>query len=159
MTHHRLAVIAATACCAATLCAAGPFDQLKGKVKEGMYEYKMDMDMGQVPGMPPGMGKQTMTVQHCVTPEDIEKGRMGRGGGPRGEGGLPENCEVKNMNVSGNAASYTMDCKPPREMHVDNKIMFTSDGYKMDMKMSMNQGGRMMNMTQHMEARYLGPCK
>ena len=25
-------------------------------------------------------------------------------------------------------------------------------------KMAMNQGGRMMNMTQHMEARYLGPC-
>ena len=158
MTNHRIAVLAAAACCAATLCAAGPFDQFKSKVKEGMYEYKMDMDMGQVPGMPPGMGKQAMTIKHCVTAEDIEKGRMGRGGGPRGESGMPENCEVNNMKVSGNTASYTMDCKPPREMHADNKITFTSDGYKMDMKMAMNREGRAMNMTQHAEAKYVGPC-
>ena len=46
----------------------------------------------------------------------------------------------------------------PHEMTADNKITFASDGYKMDMKMAMNQGGRPMNMTQHMEARYVGPC-
>jgi hypothetical protein len=56
-----------------------PSIAFKGKVKEGMYEYKMEMDMGQMPGLPPGMGKQSCTMQHCVTAQDIEKGRMGKG--------------------------------------------------------------------------------
>ena len=149
-----LAVVVASACTAA---AAGPFDQFKGKMKEGLYEYKMEMDMGQVPGMPPGMGKQNMTFQKCLTPQDIEKGQMGRGGGRDGK--MPENCEVKNFNMSGNTASYTMVCKPPNEMTADNKITFTGEGFKMDMKMSMNQGGQVMNMNQRMESKYLGPCK
>jgi hypothetical protein len=138
---------------------AGPFDAFKGKVKEGMYEYKMEMDMGAVPGMPPGMkGPMSHTFQRCVTPEDVERGEMGKG---REGKGMPENCEVRDMKMSGNTASYTMECKPPRAMKAENNITFTGDGWKMDMKMAMAQGpgGQPMNMTQHMEARYLGPCK
>ena len=44
-------------------------------------------------------------------------------------------------------------------MKADNKITFTGDGFNMDMKMAMNQGGQVMNMTQRMEGRYIGPCK
>ena len=44
-------------------------------------------------------------------------------------------------------------------MRAENRMTFTSDGYKMDMKMQMEQRGQAMNMTQHMEAKYLGPCK
>ena len=142
--------------CSTAAIAANPFDAFKGKMKEGMYEYKMEMDMGQVPGLPAGMGKQSITFQKCLTPQDIEKGEMGRGGR---DGKAPENCEVKNFNMSGNTASYTMTCTKPNEMTADNKITFRGDGFSMDMKMSMNQRGQMMNMTQHMESRYLGPCK
>jgi len=145
------AVLAAAFCSAAW---AGPFDAFKGKMKPGMYEYKMDMDMGQMPGMPPGMGKQSHTFQHCVTNEDIERGEMNRQEGRN----APKNCEIKNMQVSGNTATYQMVCSQPHEMTADNKVTFRSDGYQMDMKMAMNQGGRPMNMTQHMEAHYLGPC-
>jgi hypothetical protein len=147
----------ALACLASTVAAAGPFDQFKGKMKEGMYEYKMEMDMGQMPGMPAGMSpKQNMSFQKCLTAQDIEKGEMGRGAR---DGKMPENCEVKNFNMSGNTATYTMECKGERPMKADNKITFASDGYKMDMKMQMTQGGQAMNMAQHMEAKYLGPCK
>lgn len=143
---------------AATLCStaawAGPFDAFKGKMKPGMYEYKMDMDMGQMPGMPPGMGKQSHTFQHCVSPEDIQRGEVNRSEGRN----APKNCEIKNMQVSGNTATYQMVCSQPHEMTADNRITFGGDGYKMDMKMTMNQGGHPMNMTQHMEARYVGPC-
>src|SRR5438477_2017279 len=142
----------ALACLASAVAVAGPFDQFKGKVKEGNYQYKMEMDMGQMPGMK----NQTMTFDHCVTAEDIEKGRMGRGAR---EGKMPENCEVKNMNVSGNTASYTMECKGERLMKADNNITFVSDGYKMDMNMQMQMQRQTMNMKQHMEAKYLGPCK
>lgn len=131
---------------------AGPFDQFKGKMKEGMYEYKMQMEM---PGMPAGMAPQGHTFRKCLTKEDIDKGQMGRGGR---DGQMPENCEVKNFKMSGNTASYTFVCKGEQEMTADNKIVFSDNGYKMDMDMSMNRGGQTMKMKQHMEGKYLGPC-
>ncbi len=149
--------IVAAACCAlaAATAFAGPFDQFRGKMKPGMYEMKMDMDMGAVPGMPPGMGKQSHTMQHCVTQEDLDKGAFSRG--RDGKGGPNESCEVKNMKVSGNTATYQMECTKPK-MTADNRITFTGDGYTMDMKMAMDQGGRMMNMSQHIESKLIGPC-
>ena len=155
MRTARLAALACAACCTAALAADNPFDQFKGKMKEGLYDYKMEMDMGAIPGMPPGMGKQNMNFQKCVTAQDIEKGHMGRGGR---DGKMPETCEIKNFKMSGNTASYTMTCKEP-PMSADNQITFASDGFKMDMKMAMSQGGQMMNMTQRFEGKYLGPCK
>lgn len=152
MTIRYLIVACATISAAAI---AGPLDGLKGKMKEGMYEYKMDMNMGEVPGMPPGMGKQSRTFQKCVTAQDIERGQMARG--PEREGKAPE-CDIKNVNQSGNTTSYTMECKQPK-MTADNKITFSGQDFTMDMKMGMDQGGRMMNMTQHTEGKYLGPCK
>src|SRR5438270_10424545 len=91
--------IAATFACAAQA-ADNPFEALKGKIKPGLYEYKMEMSG--VPGMPPGMGQHTM--QHCVTPEDIQRGQVGRQEkGPRGE-----SREMKDFHVSGNSATYKM---------------------------------------------------
>ena len=166
MTRSPLAVAACAAALALPSLSQAQFEQFKGKMKEGMYEYKMDMDMGQVPGMPPGMSKQSRTFQHCVTAEEIERGKMGKSGNER----MPENCEIKDFKMSGNTASYRMACKgtgadgrnakgPPMDMTADNVITFRDGGYSMDMKMAMDQGGRPMNMTQHMEGRYLGPCK
>jgi hypothetical protein len=154
MRIQRFFALAACAFAGATLAADNPFESFKGKIKEGMYEYKMEMDMGAIPGMPAGMGKQNMTFQKCVTHQDVEKGQMGRGAGRDGK--MPEGCEFKNFKQSGNTASYSMVCT---NMSADNQITFMPDGYKMDMKMAMNREGKAMNMTQHMESRYLGPCK
>jgi hypothetical protein len=66
---------------------------------------------------------------------------------------------VKNFNMSGNTATYTTVCKGDPAMTIDAKITFIDAGYNMDMKMAMNQGGQVMNMTQKMESRYLGACK
>ncbi len=138
----------------AAVAADNPFEAFKGKMKEGLYEYKMEMDMGAMPGMPPGMKPQNMTFQHCVTAKDIEKGSVGKGR----DGKMPENCEIKNFNMSGNTATYTMVCKGKQDMSADNRITFANDGFKMDMKMAMNHGGQVMNMNQKMEGKYLGPC-
>ena len=149
-TKHLVAL----ACSAvATLTMAAGLDQLKGKMKEGMYEYKMEMDMGAMPGLPPGMGKQTMSFQKCLTAQDIEKGQMGKSD-RKGS----EQCELKNVNVSGNTATYTMICKQP-DMTADNKIVYSGDGFVMDMNMTMNDRGQPMKMKQHMEGKYMGPCK
>ena len=151
MTKTRFLAIACAAVSAAAI--AGPFDSLKGKLKDGMYEYKTEVDMSAMPGVPPGMAKQSSTTQHCVRPQDIEKGQMGRG--PDRDGKAPA-CEIKNFSQSGNNATYTMVCK---EMTADNKITFTGEGFNMDMKMAINEGGTAFNMTRHVEGRYLGPCK
>ncbi len=124
-----------------------------------MYETKVDMDMGQIPGMPPEMAakmsKQSFTHQHCVTKQDIEKGAMGKG---RDGKGANESCEMKDMKVSGNTATYRMECSNPK-MTADSKVTFSGNGYMMDMDMAMDRGGQMMKMKQHMESKYLGPCK
>lgn len=156
----KKALLAAAACAAIALpaLAQAQFEQLRGKMKPGLYEYKMDMDMGAMPGVPPGMGKQSHTMQHCVTEQDMEKGRMGGGDKSR----MPENCEVKDFKMSGNTATYRMECKKGRggDMSTDNKITFHDGGYTMDMKMNMAQGpgGQPMTMNQHMEGKYLGAC-
>ena len=136
----------------ATAFAAGPFgDAFKGKMKPGLYEVRMEMEM---PGMPQGMGKQQMTMQNCVTAEDLEGGKLGRS-----EQQKMEQCEVKNFKMSGNTASYTTVCKGNMDMTADTTVTFAGDNYKMDMKMRMNQGGQVMNMHQKMDGRYLGACK
>jgi hypothetical protein len=151
----KIAILLVAALAATTAVAQSPMNAMKGKMKDGLYSYKMEMDMGQMPGMPAGMGKQTMNFQHCITPQDIEKGELGKGREDR----KPANCEVKDFKMSGNTASYKMVCKGETAMTADNTITFVPDGYKMVMKMAMDQGGQKMNMTQNMEAKYLGPCK
>ena len=141
-----------TACAAAfastAAFAAGPFDGFKGKMKPGLYETKMEMDM---PGMPQGMGK-SMTHQHCVTQTDIDSGQAGKG--PQSKG--PQDCEIKDFTMSGNTANYKVECKSGTK--VDTKMTFSDNGYQVENKMAMNQGGQVMNVTQKMDSRYIGPC-
>jgi hypothetical protein len=155
MKSNRLLVIAA--CTAAGLAASAiaadnPFAAFKGKVKPGLYDYKMEMDMGNMPGMPPGMGKQTMNMQNCVTPEQIE-----RGGWDNPKDRQRTDCEYRNFKMSGNSATYTMECKKPA-MKADVAMVFGNDSFKMDMQMNMDHQGQPMKMNQKMEAKYVGPC-
>jgi hypothetical protein len=150
----KIAAVTATAFCLAATCAvAGPFDAFKGKMKPGLYEMKMDMDMSGNPNIPPQYAKQSHTVQHCVTEQDVEKGAFSRGR----DGKAPDSsCEIKDMKTSGNTATYSMVCP---KMKADTRMTFTDAGYTMDMKMTMDQGGGAMTMNQHMESRLVGPCK
>lgn len=150
----KTAIVLAAALAATGALAQSPADAMKGKMKPGLYNYKMEMDMGQVPGMPAGMGKQTMNMQHCVTQKDIEQGQVGKGR----DGKANSNCEMKDFKMSGNTATYKMVCKGEGAMTADNKITFVSDGFDMTMKMAMDRGGQKMNMTQNMQGRYAGPC-
>ena len=139
-------IAAIAACFTGAAFAASP-DALKGKIKPGLYEYKMEMRG--IPGMPPGMGNHTM--QHCVTQEDVERGEVGRKDSK-------SECDMKDLNVSGNTATMRMECKNGTQMH--GKMTFRSDGYTMDNEMEMpaRKGGEAMHMQQHLDARYLGPC-
>ncbi|MGE5615551.1 MAG: DUF3617 domain-containing protein [Bacillota bacterium] len=152
-THAAaLAVVVAFASAAS---AADPFEHLRGKIKPGLYEYKSQMDMSNVPGMPPGMTRPPVTFTHCVTEEDIAKGRMNRN--PRDpESGTQ--CDFTNVKTSGNTTSYTMVCTGRSRMKADMVMTFTGDGWNGDMTMNMEQNGHPMTMKQHMETRYKGAC-
>lgn len=162
MKSAALLVLAGAACMSLSAAAAdNPFEAFKSKMKPGMYSYDMTMDMGAVPGMPPGMGKQSRTFEHCVTPEDISRGEVGKGGK-----GMPENCEIKDFKSSGNTVDYTMACKPstngkgpPGGMQAHSHMTFQDGGYTMDMEMQGGGGpsGHPMQMKQHIVAKYLGP--
>ena len=147
-----LATVFATTAVAAF--AQNPMEAFKGKVKEGLYAYKIDMDMGQMPGIPAALAKQTINIQNCVTKQDIESGQLGK----RQEGKNASDCQVKDFRMSGNTASYRMVCGGESQMTADTLITFTSDGYRMNMKMAMNRGGRVVNMNQVAQAKYLGAC-
>ena len=148
-------VIAALACSIAlpALAQDNPFAGMKGKMKEGQWEYRMEM--GAVPGMPPGMKMPPMTFNKCLTSKDIEQG----GAGQR-EGKMPEHCKVSNMKISGNNASYTMECTKDPKMKADVKMTFQGDSFTMKQDVVMDRGGgQMMPMSQTMTGRYLGACK
>ncbi len=154
MRTTRIALLACLAVAATPFAMAQDTSFFKNKAKAGQYEYKMDMDMSGMAGMPPNMGHQTFTTQHCLTQEDIDKGTMSKGRDPKEN----NDCAIKNLQSSGNSASYTMSCTKPRKMDADVKINFVGDGYHMDMKMNMAEpkSGQVMSMTQHMDAKYLG---
>lgn len=145
--------LAAACMLAAPLAFAGPFDAFKGKMKPGLYENKIEMDMGNVPGMPPGMGKQSTTHQHCVTEKDIEDGGIGKGTARNKDG----ECKIEDVKSSGNSVTYKMVC--PKGTTGETRMTFTGNGYVSDTTMNIDQGGQKMTMKQHMEGKYLGACK
>jgi hypothetical protein len=151
MNATRLLALTAAGSISCIAFAAGELAQLSTKMKEGLYEYKMTME---IPGMPAGMQKAPHTFQHCVTKQDLDEGKIGKA-----REGMDKNCEIKDFKMSGNTASYTMECKGESAMKADNKITFGDNTFVMDMKAQMNQRGQVMNMTQHMEGKYLGACK
>ncbi len=163
MKSRALIAFAGAACLSLFAAAAdNPSDAFKTRIKPGMYSYEMTMDMGAMPGMPPGMAKQNHTFQHCVTPEEISRGEIGKGGR-----GMPENCEMKNFTSGGNMMDYTLACKPSTTgtgphggMQSHNHMTFDNSGYVMDMDMQGGGGpsGQPMHMKQHVVAKFLGDC-
>jgi hypothetical protein len=148
----RLALALAAALALPALAADNPFAGMKGKMREGMWQYTMEM--GNVPGMPQGMKMPPMTFSRCLTAQDIEQG-----GATQREGKMPEGCSVKNMKMSGNTASYTMECTKDPKMKSDVNMTFQGDGFTMKQDMEMDRGGQMMKMQQTMTGKYTGPCK
>lgn len=146
--------LAAACILAAPLAFAGPFDAFKGHMKPGMYESKVEMDMSGMAGLPPGMGKQSHTHQHCITQKDIDDGSVARQG--RQGKGKEGDCEIKDVKISGNTGTYRMVCP---NMTGDTKITFNGNGYVTDMVMVSDHGGQKMTMKSHSESKYLGACK
>jgi hypothetical protein len=155
-TYHthmkKLLSAAALACVFATpaLAQNNPFAGMKGKMKEGEWEYTMKMSM---PGMPGG-GMTMPGFRQCVTAAQIEKGGVGQK-----DGQMPDGCSVRNVKVAGNTASYTMECTKDPKMVSDVNMTFSGDTFSMKQNTTMDQGGQKMQMVNDMTGKYVGPCK
>ncbi len=149
MKRTLLAALAASTLAAPALAQDNPWAGFKGKLKEGNWEYKMQMEG--VPGMPAGMG--AMTFNRCLTAKDVDQG-----GFAQRDNKMPDGCTVKDMKVAGNGATWKMVCVKDPRMVVDSTMTFGGDSFTMKQNMQMNQGGQVMNMTQNMTGRLVGPC-
>ena len=145
-------LIAASCCalCFPALAADNPFAGMKGKMKEGQWEYTMKMQM---PGMPGG-GMTMPGFRQCVTADQIEKGSVGQK-----DAKMPDGCTIRNVKVSGNTANYTMECTKEPKMVSDVTMTFAGDTFTMKQNTTMDQGGQKMQMVNDMTGKYIGPCK
>lgn len=134
---------------------------MKGKMKEGLYETTVQSNM---PGMP--AGAQAFKAQQCVTKEDIERGNAKT----FNQEAMKQNssCEMKNVKQSGNTASYDMVC-PKEGMSASTQLTFSDYNVKgvtttkftgEQMKNVPPQvAAAMGNMKSTFETKYIGPCK
>ena len=105
----------------------------------------------EVQGMPGGM--PATKLQHCYKAEDIKDLRKT----------VPKQtnskCDVADWKQSGNTVTYSMSCSGPTAATMTGNMTYAGDRYSGSSKISMNQGGRMMHMTQKFDARRIGDCK
>ena len=116
-------------------------------MKPGLWEMTMSMEMQGMPGgMPPAK------LQHCYKAEDVKDLRRT----------VPQQtnskCKVDDWKESGNTVSYTMSCTSPAAT-MTGRMTYAGDRYTGNAKISMNQGGQMIHMTQKFDAHRIGDCK
>ena len=128
------------------LVAASGLAQAAPVIQAGLWEVTARMEM---PGMPAGAGQHT--TQICYRPSDVADASKT----------VPKNknCEVKDYKLSGNTASWRMECHGETEMTGTGTFTYAGNSYSGTTKFVMKQGGRTMNMAQSYSARRIGDCK
>jgi Protein of unknown function (DUF3617) len=143
---------------ASAFVSSGAYAQLdlKGKMKEGMYETTVTIDML---NMPKGANKP-ISSKHCVTKEELEKGKGDMfGGANKGQ----SSCEMKNVKQSGSTASYDMIC-PKEGIETSTQITFGGDSMKgatttkMTGEMAKKVPPQFQTSKSTFETKYLGAC-
>lgn len=117
----------------------------KGKVAEGQYEVRSDMDLSGVPGVPPDKRKATETRSRCVTRQEIDNG-ISAGG----------DCTVTRYTESPGAARVLMACKDGRAS--DMKYTFSREGFASEATTTGKEGGKTFTSVFRSNAKLIGPC-
>jgi hypothetical protein len=112
------------------------------RMKPGMWEYSMKMEM---PGMPMVMPPQG--YQHCLSQKDVDEHKQF-------QSDRQKDCEISNLKQTAGSASFDMACKDGTTGHAD----YTFGGETMTGKTAMKmKNGQQMNM--NMSAKRTGDCK
>ena len=137
---------------AALLLAAGaagaqpsPSGIFKGKVAEGLYEVKSEIDLTGVPGVPRDKQKSAETRSRCVTRQEIDQGVS-----------AGADCSVTRYTEAGNTARILMACKDGRTS--DMKYAFGPDGFTSDTTTTGKEGGKAFVSVFRSKATRVGPC-
>lgn len=125
---------------------APPKDIFKGRIKEGLYETRTEIDMSAVPGVAKGAQKQTQTQQRCVTRAEIDKGMSS-----------DKNCPITTHKVAGNVVEFGADCTDGSKTSM--RMTFGATGYEAEMKSVGSKGGKPYQSMIRSQSRYLGACK
>jgi hypothetical protein len=118
-------------------------------MQAGMWEITTKTEM---PGMPMAIPPQTM--RHCYTQKDVEDGK-----GAVSRGSDDKNCQVKDYQLKGNGATWTLECRGENAMTGTGTMTFGANSYTGGMKMKMEQGGQTMDMTMSWSGTRVGECK
>ena len=135
-----IAALAAVAVSAAEQQPAGAF---KGKVKPGLYENRVELDMGTKDG------KKVSTAQRCLTDADIDKLALESNA----------SCKTTDFKIAGDTATFRVTCKGVQEMVSDVEIAYNAKGYVTSSTGTMKAAGSApVKMSQLVVSRYLGAC-
>lgn len=118
-------------------------------MREGLWEITMKVEMA---GMPQQMPPQTL--QHCVTKQDLENPQKMA----MGPGSKDSKCEVTDHRMQGNTATWKMACRGEHPMTGSGIVTYSGTSYSGTNRMTMQQGGKTMDVTMSYTGRHLGPC-
>ena len=127
-----------------------PAPPLKGKIKPGLYEMKIEADMGTMPGVPAEQKKQVSTRQQCLTAADVDK---------LTEESAP-NCKTSGLKTLADGATFRVTCTGGQEMTADVRINYSNVGYVTESKVSMKpaKDAPVATMSQRVTSKYVGAC-
>lgn len=120
-------------------------DVYKGRVKEGLYEVRTDVDLSGVPAVAKEKQKSTHTRQRCFAREHLERGI---------EAG--KDCEVKSYKATDTSASIVMACKDGSVSEM--KLSFKPSGFTTETRTTGKEDGKPFVAAFREEAKYAGPC-
>ena len=151
MISRKLAVVSLAALSfAASAQQPTPALSFKGKVKPGLYEQKVDVDMGNMPGVPPDQKKQTSTRQQCLTDAEVDK--LAEESNPA--------CKTTDFKMTATGASFKVTCTGNPSMTSVVTMAFTATGYVTESKATLKPPGaaEAVTVSQRSTSKFLGPC-
>ena len=119
------------------------------QIQPGMWETSSTTKMAQMPDLPPAIAERlmkgrTVTVRHCVTPEDAAKG-------PRQLLTEQKSCAIDHYDMKGGRFDAKMTCSG---MTITSTGSYTPASMTGDSQVS----GNGVNMSAHVESRRTGSC-
>lgn len=127
-----------------------PAPSFKGKVKPGLYEQKVEVDMGNMPGVPPAQRKQSQTRQQCLTDAEVDK--LAEESNPA--------CKTTDFRMTATGANFKVTCTGNPPMTSIVTMAFTATGYVTESKATLKPPGanEPVTVTQRSTSKFLGPC-
>lgn len=121
-------------------------DAFKNRLKPGLYEINVEVDMGNTPGVPKDKARQTDKRQRCITQQEVDHGIE-----------HDPNCPTTAYSSAGNQIRIAALCNDGARL--ETRMTFGPAGYTAEMKVNATHEGKPVNQTHRMTTKYLGPCK